>query len=318
MKVCKGLVMLICMVGFTIVFTGCTPKESKGETRLSKDRIEESQSMNDITNMTLSGISYYNENGMVYGENCSIDLSEKELISAYVFHADEETSEYLTKEHVSISEEQWKQASEAVMVLAPLLQEIPESKGDLLDMKNQVFQATDGPQSEELALTWRNEEDIEVKHQYYIPQDLRVNTLIDILMEIADPIGREIIYYEEPTLVGIYFYNNGTWLTKRGAFSYQLCNIAKGNETEKWMLYASYGEDGKKQYLSETLSADEWPKVRALCDELNVESLPRQARDSRKSMTLYFSDQRQYSVRPDDNTLQVLKEYFDKLADEFR
>ncbi len=84
------------------------------------------------------------------------------------------------------------------------------------------------------------------------------------------------------------------------------------------MLYASYTVDGETKHFSEEISADEWPKVQSLCGELQVESLPQNVRDSKKSMTLYFSDQRQKMVLPDDNTLNVLREYFEKLVNELQ
>ncbi len=316
MRFYKGLVMLACIVGLTGAFTGCTIIKSTDETMLTKDSNKESQTMRDYTNMTLSGITYYNQNGMVNGADCSVELSEKEIIYANVFHIDDNEGiyEYREKEHEAISEEQWKQASDAVMVLVPLLKEIPESK----DAGEQSFQATDGPYSEELFLTWKNAEGVEEKYQYSIPQDRRMITLIDILKEIADPVGREIIYYEAPTLVGIYFYDEGSGLTKKEAFSYQMTNIAKEDEPDMWMLYASYTVDGETKHFSEEISADEWPKVQSLCGELQVESLPQNVRDSKKSMTLYFSDQRQKMVLPDDNTLNVLREYFEKLVNELQ
>lgn len=317
MRLYKGLVMFACIVGLTGVFTGCSIIKSTDVTKQTKDNNEESREMRDFTNMTLSGITYFCQNGMVNGADCSIELSEKELIYAKVFHIDEKEDiyEYREKEHEAISEEQWKQASEAVMALVPLLEGIPKSNEDA---GNQVFQATDGPYAEELCLTWRNVEGVEERYRYYIPQDRRMITLIDILKEIADPVGREIIYYEAPTLVGIYFYDEGNGLTKKEAFSYQMTNIAKEAEPAMWMLYASYEEDGETKHFSEEISADEWPKVQALCDELQVESLPQNLRDSKKSMTLYFSDQGQKKVLPDEDTLKALREYFEKLVYELQ
>ncbi len=314
MKRCKGFVILLSLVGFLVGFSGCTSQITRGEAERTSGMREENEMKRDYGNMALTGIKYDYVNGMTYGADCYVELSETELVSARVFHVDDEKAEYLDIEHKAITKEQWTQASDAVMVLVPLLEEVSEKLLDSSTVDNQFFQATDGPNSTEFSLTWRNAEGVEESYRYYMPQDRRVNTLIDILQEISDPVGREIVYYEAPRLVGIYFYDKGTWMSKKKAFSYQLTNIAGEDEPENWMLYATYHEGGEEKHLSESVSADEWPKVYALCQELNVEALPKQSGDNQKAMTLYFSDQRQYRVSPDDSTLQTIREYFDKLV----
>lgn len=71
----------------------------------------------------------------------------------------------------------------------------------------------DGGDSTSLILTWSTEDGTR-SIRYDPPNDRRIHTLIALLEELADPIGREIPRYAPPELSGFYMGQSGALFSK--------------------------------------------------------------------------------------------------------
>ena len=88
-----------------------------------------------------------------------------------------------------------------ILELYPLMEPIPENRREVKLPPG--IEVMDGGDSTSLILTWSTEDGTR-SIRYDPPNDRRIHTLIALLEELADPIGREIPRYATPELSGFY------------------------------------------------------------------------------------------------------------------
>ena len=87
------------------------------------------------------------------------------------------------KENVPISAEQWTDVEQVVLELYPLMKPKPEPRIDLWSSLGRWLGVWDTEEGEQ-------------RIKYSSPNDKRISTLVALLKELADPIGREIPRYD--------------------------------------------------------------------------------------------------------------------------
>ena len=97
------------------------------------------------------------------------------------------------KENVPITAEQWTDVERVVLELYPLMKPKPEPTIDLWSILGRWLGGAkdDEVSSSSITLIWDTEEG-EQRIKYASPNDKRISTLVALLKELADPIGREI------------------------------------------------------------------------------------------------------------------------------
>ena len=148
-------------------------------------------------------VDYHNVNGMLYGEDLSMDIRKDRVVSARYFSSGEDDPEnreeeyfedYRTVENQSVSPEQWEQLEDAVRAIEPLLVEVKPEKDSPADRMPEIG-VTDGPDIQTFYLTFLGDDGEEYRKQYRIPNDRRFGTVLQIMEEIVHPTGAEIVYY---------------------------------------------------------------------------------------------------------------------------
>lgn len=175
--------LLLCtVIGGGTLLSGCTEQRepgNRGETEMGKGK-----------DMTLAGVIYENQNGMVYGADLDLHIEKERIVSAWYFSQEtpeEEVSagEYVSVEDIPITPEQWAAIEDAVMELAPQLKEKQDREPGLfarLFMKA-MPQPTDGPNESNFYLLWQNGAGEREQVEYEIPSDENFLTLITLMEE---------------------------------------------------------------------------------------------------------------------------------------
>ena len=293
------------LLGLCTLLAGCTDNEKEEEA--VKNTVDET--------LTLAAVEYETRNGMVYGEDISMHIQRDKIVFARYFsvekmEADEYSDGYETKEDVPITEEQWEKISEAVEAIRPLLE---ECKPAVFNPASTIFEATDGPNYTNFYLTWENDNGEQSRVQYYSPGDRRFRTLLDLMEETVNPIGREIIYYEAPVMNGIYLEKGDPFTGKKDSYSYQL--TPDGNTENEWYFFCYYVEEGETKSYSNKLSDSDWAAFMEKCSHIDFEALE-EGKSKTAELTLYYSDNTQKSVKADKETVKKLKEAFEGMMEE--
>lgn len=284
--------------------------------------------------MKLAGVEYANVNGMVYDDDLYMNIEQGRVVSARYFdNESDRDDDYADIENIPITQEQWSAIENALLDVLPVMEQKVEKKTSVLGkllLKNlrDNVEMTDGPQYTSVSLTWEDQTGSRIKVDYYNPDDRRFNTVIQLMREAVAPTGDEIIYYDEPELIGIYLGQGDSWSGRNGEFSYQLTpvNGAAGydndrNDNVEWYFNAYYGENGESKKLNVKVGYDIWEEAEERCDDLDIEDFPEVYSDRSKEKTdpfatLYFSDEKQITVKPDENTMEAMRIFFDGLVHE--
>lgn len=177
--------LLLCMViGSGVLLAGCIEQGetgAQGETEMEMEKRK---------NMTLAGVIYENQNGMVYGADLSLHIERERIVSAWYFSQEtpgEEVSagEYVSVEDIPITPEQWAAIEDAVMEMEPLLKEKQDREPGFfakLFMKA-MPQPTDGPSESNFFLLWQNEDGETEQVQYEIPSGEDFLSLLNVMEE---------------------------------------------------------------------------------------------------------------------------------------
>lgn len=150
---------------------------------------------------TLVGIHYNRTNGSVANADFYIYVTPYNFVAEYMpenedeWIYDEVTLGYvMTEKTGEVTKEQWKAIEETVLTVYPEIapKEIKESFFKKL-MKKFIVEPTilDGGDSTEFSAEWKTEEGI-ITENLYNPQGTNGYRFSLLLMEIADPMGREI------------------------------------------------------------------------------------------------------------------------------
>ncbi len=149
---------------------------------------------------TLTGVTYSHTSGMVARADFAITLSPEAILETSYYPAldpdtaeDEDWYHPSTKENVPITAAQWSDVEQIILELYPLMEPIPENRREVKLPPG--IEVMDGGDSTSLILTWSTEDGTR-SIRYNPPNDRRIHTLIALLEELADPIGREIPGYE--------------------------------------------------------------------------------------------------------------------------
>lgn len=301
-----------------IMFLGCTDKEAaveKGETEMEKRK-----------DMTLVGVEYINQNGMVNGADLYMHIEKDRIVSARYFSWEGDDGDYISVEDVPIEQEQWEAIEGAVMTIVPLTEEIQNNEPGFLEklFMKAMPQPTDGPNYSGFFLIWQSEDGEKERVRYYIPSDRRFSTVVSLMEETVNPVGREIIYYDAPVLTGIYFGQGDSWSGKKDNYSYQLTlKNSAGQEKEEdadmeWRFNAYYSEDGERKSLNTYATKETWLSARVKCEELKLDSFPETTSREKTFATLYYSDGKQITVKPDKKTIKELQTYFESLVSDIK
>lgn len=149
---------------------------------------------------TLSGVMYGYSGGMTVREDFFIWLSPEAIVETFYYPEEPPKGvgwhDRFEKENVPISAEQWTDVEQVVLELYPLMKPKPEPGIDLWSSLGRwLGGAKDESSSSSITLIWDTEEG-EQRIKYSSPNDKRISTLVALLKELADPIGREIPRYD--------------------------------------------------------------------------------------------------------------------------
>ena len=136
----------------------------------------------------------------------------------------------------------------------------------------------------------------------------------ELLMELADPQGREITWYESPRLKEIYFTRDHRVNPKRD-YSFQL-HYADYDETDPhWELIYYLGKYGAVDNGYIRLTEADWDSFVAFSQELQLEYFPEQTKsDDDFKCHLLYTDDHYKNVVLNKETEELLKAYFMKLV----
>lgn len=149
----------------------------------------------------LVGIHYNRTNGSVANDEFHIYVTPESFTAEYwpenpdEWVYDEVTYSYvMTEKKGEITEEQWKEVEETFLAVYPEIVPV-KSKENFFDKLMKKFirepMILDGGDSTDIAAEWQTEEGI-VTEKLYDPQGTNGYRFSLLLMEIADPMGREI------------------------------------------------------------------------------------------------------------------------------
>ena len=149
---------------------------------------------------TLTGVMYSDFGGMTVRNDFFIWLSPDAIVETFYYPEEPPKGvgwhDRFEKENVPISAEQWADVEQVVLELYPLMKPKPEPRIDLWSSLGRWLGGVkDGVSSSSITLIWDTEEG-EQRIKYSSPNDKRISTLVALLKELADPIGREIPRYD--------------------------------------------------------------------------------------------------------------------------
>lgn len=285
------------------------------ETTAFSETTEERNNM--ITEeLTLCGVRYHYSSGMEFGRDRSVNITDKEIVSASFYpwegqnNYEGDETEKIEIENQPITAEQWAEIEKAIQNIVPILEEYHETYNPFSAIGENIM--LDGGDKSGFSLTWRSPDGSEKTVSYYQPGDRRYYvTVIDTLMETVHPVGREIVWYGEPVLEGIYITSGDSYSGRKGNFSFQ---CTRKNE-EEWWYFAYFGIDGKVVSLSLTVDESCWSIIDEKVKALGIESLEKGEKKDRY-ITLYYSDGKSVNVLPDKKLLNELESFFTELSRE--
>lgn len=146
---------------------------------------------------TLTGVMYGYSGGMRVRNDFFIWLSPDAIVETFYYPEEPPKGVgwhvQFEKENVPITAEQWTDVEQVVLELYPLMKPKPEPTIDLWSILGRWLDGAkdDEVSSSSITLIWDTEEG-EQRIKYASPNDQRISTLVALLKELADPIGREI------------------------------------------------------------------------------------------------------------------------------
>ena len=267
----------------------------------------------------LVGLVYSDSSSMLARSDFFISLSPQAILKTSYYPAlDPETAQeedgyhLSVKENVPITAEQWADVEQIVLELYPRMESIPER---LHEVKLPPWlEVRDGVDTTSLTLTWNTENGTQ-SICYYSPNDRRIHTLIALLKELADPIGREIPRYDPPELIGIYIYQCGALFSPDYSFQFTQEPSVVYGEDAPYVLYTRFTPPGQNKVIWRDwiVPGGMWDDFAAFAREIHLEEQP-DGRSKTLDCALYYSDGRQTRKKLDTATAKQIREYFTKLA----
>ncbi len=258
--------------------------------------------------MELIGVEYLTSIGMTHGDDFSIKVKRDKIVNSRYFCRYD--YEYKEISDVVITKKQWEKIESAVYAILPSLKIFRPRRHRLslfIGFGDAI--ALDGPNESVFTLTWQSSDGKKDTIRYYSPSDRRFLTLISILMETANPIGREIVYYDTPIINGLCLVH-GTY-GKRSYFSYQFS--FDNNSQDEWRFIAYYEKNGSFFSFKTKLGAKEWNEFSQKFSLSKLESFKLASSGSNSSATICYSDSTRRTVKLDRATFKHLRSAFEVL-----
>ena len=239
---------------------------------------------------------------MEYHTEFAIEVTPEEIVHAeYWPEEGTDSIDIPQKDHVPITGEQWADLEKIVGDLYPELRPIPEQDdSEPLSVDGEEIEILDGGDYWNFWLTWKTEEG-EVTVRYGNVSDRRIRTLDDLLRELADPIGREIVWYDPPEIGGVFFHDDET------DESFQLTDFGE----ERYYFITRWHEGKEKKDLTKIVDASVWPPFKEFLGAQDYARFPEgwSFHDPR-TVTIYYTDGRQKTWQPDEEAAAALREFF--------
>ena len=258
---------------------------------------------------TLTGVAYATGGGMVAHTDFCIRVNREEIEYTSFWPLDEYTDEMEELTHVPIEEEQWTDIE--TVILDIYLDWALTDVSHETDSKTLIKDAfvLDGGDYTTLSLTWETENG-PVEIGYSWPRDRRTRTLTDLLKELADPQGCEIVWYEEPQLRQIYFTRKHLINNKRD-FSFQLYWTDYDEEDPYLKLIYYLGKYGAVAQDYVRMENADWDAFLTLVEETQLEYFPTNEESSdRFECRLNYTDDSYKSIKLNKDTEERLKDFF--------
>jgi hypothetical protein len=180
-------------------------------------------------------------------------------------------------------------------------EEIPESAKKVeVDNSDPMFQILDGGDYSNWYLIWEKADGQTEQVSYYQPSDRRITTLSDLLHELAEPIGREIKWYEPPVLCG------ATYINDKTACSFQ-CNWWGNTADEGYRFITRFTENGEKIDIYDQTDSAVWEAAYDAFCRIDPDKFEYGSYKDDMTLSLYYSDHSQRSLKLDKNTAAWLE-----------
>ena len=271
-----------------------------------------------VTPGALAGVTYGHSGGSVARADFSITLSPEAIVETFYYPVldpgtakEEDWYHPSVKENVPITAEQWADVEQIVLELYPLMKPAPEQREVKLPSWLDV---EDGVGASTLILVWDTENSTQ-SIRYYMPNDRRVHTLIALLQELADPVGREIPRFDPPELVGFYISYPETLFSKEYSFQLDRGPSIVYGEDAPYILRARLTLPGQNRVIWRdwTVTDAVWDDFAAFVRETGREEQP-DGRSEKPHCTLYYSGGAQKGKKLDKQTAEQVRDYLTELT----
>lgn len=267
----------------------------------------------------LTGVTYSHTSGMVARADFAITLSPEAILETSYYPAldpdtaeDEDWYHPSTKENVPITVAQWSDVEQIILELYPLMEPIPENRREVKLPPG--IEVMDGGDSTSLILTWSTKDGTR-SIRYDPPNDRRIHTLIALLEELADPIGRDIPRYTPPVLCGIRMEQSGTLFSKAYVFALGRDASAPEGEEAPYTYRARFSRFGQPpvRLRQQKVPAALWEDFAAFAAKIGLEGQTT-ALWEKPCCTLYYADGSHKRKKLDKETAAQIREYLENLA----
>ena len=232
----------------------------------------------------------------------AIEVTPEEIVRAE-YWPEEFDGEYERREirHVPVTAEQWADIDKIVGILYPVLEPVPEEIANAPADDEDDYMILDGGDYWNLWLTWRAEDGTETELRYYNTSDRRIRTFVSLLEELADPIGREIVWYDPPEIKGVFMSDD------KKDESFQLTFFDDG----RYYFIVRWTEGREKKSFSRIVDESVWPDFKAFLETRYFERFEEglSFKDP-LTVTVYYTDGAQKTFQPDRGTADAVREFF--------
>ena len=258
----------------------------------------------------LVGVTHESSAGsMEFATEFAIDVTPTEILHCEYWDLDVKRDEIIRKGNLPISEAQWADVEKAVLDLWGVWEELPDETANKPE-DPEIF-VLDGGDYNRWWLTWETAEGTE-KIRYYNPADRRILTLNALLEELAHPTGRKIEWYTLPELSGATYINDKTDMS----FQCNWWNLPEGPE-QGYRLIVRFEEGGEKVNIYDQADASIWEAAKPAFAWLNPDDFDYGSYKNPITLSLYYSDGTQDSLKLDTKTANAIEPYLRQLTLEY-
>ena len=306
----KKLTEVILMLSLTAALFGCTKSPAVTPLDPADFPAAHEKAAPELPGK-LAGVRHESSAGsMEFASEFAIELTPEEIVHCEYWDLDKDRSHMLSRDRVAIMDSQWADVEKAVLDLWGVWEEIPE---EVLNKKpDPNVQILDGGDYNRWWLTWEKADGSRETVRYYYPGDRRIVTLKDLLEELANPKGREIVWYEPPSLCGATYINDKTDMS----FQCNWWEPSKGS-AEGYRFIVRFKEDGQKVNIYDQAKPSVWEAAKPAFAWLDPEQYDYGSYKDPITLSLYYSDGSQKSLKLDKETAQTIEPYLRKLTLEY-